>query len=193
MLHLYKNSGSAFLHKMLSNFLLLFYSLKQRVAAGVSVMMIKIILLMSVLLSLNAHASVYRCVLDGVTIFSQTPCAQDAEKLSQYDTSPTIIREDALVMTADDSLLHISRQERQQSLHRQLQQLERQARQLEQDRDTRLAELTDGEVQSAEQLGEQSYPPEIANEIVAVFQDYLAKLSQLHQQAEVIQQQLQDL
>lgn len=40
----------------------------------------KTMFFMFLLLPALAQASVYRCVIDGVTTFSQTPCAEDAEK-----------------------------------------------------------------------------------------------------------------
>ncbi len=155
--------------------------------------MIRMSLLSCIFLTLAAQASVYHCVVNGVITFSQLPCAVDAEKLSQYDSRPTVISENNLAVLAEDALQQISRQTSQQRLNQHLQQLERQIHQIEQTRDARLAELTDGDVQSPEEVANRSYLQGIADEIAALLQDSQAKLTVLHQQADALQQQLLDL
>ncbi|MCT7944061.1 DUF4124 domain-containing protein [Shewanella septentrionalis] len=66
--------------------------------------MIKWILLTSLmaLLSTNANAEIYRCTVDGVDTYSQTPCAEDAQPIivtppAKLHSGENTLNEDELV------------------------------------------------------------------------------------------------
>jgi len=53
-----------------------------------------LVLLVLVVLCLPAHAEIYKCVIDGKTTFSQSPCATDAKVVNpQYSKPPSDAKE----------------------------------------------------------------------------------------------------
>lgn len=154
----------------------------------------------TLLFSVEAHASVYRCVLDGVTTLSQMPCADNAEKLSQYDTTPTPAsqavtpaREPVQSGNATESLQQISLNVRKQSLERQLQQLNNRVRGLERERNAKLSEITGEDIQSPDAVTGRTFISGTAEEMRNVLNHYQLEISKVQQQAGTVRQQLQEL
>ncbi|MEO1751148.1 DUF4124 domain-containing protein [Thiofaba sp. EF100] len=80
-----------------------------------------------------AHAEIYKCVVNGQTVFSQQPCAKDA-----VEVKPKVVKPSADAM-AEQSVVNASIQASASSMER-----DRRMRQLEQaiaDADARIAQL----------------------------------------------------
>lgn len=159
-----------------------------------------LLLLSALLFSIEADASVYRCVLDGVTIFSQTPCADNAEKLSQYDSTRTPAnqavrpaRDSAQSVNATESLQQISLNVRKQSLERQLQQLNNRLRRLEQERNAKLSEITGEAIESPADVAGRTFLIGPAEEMRDALNHYRQEMTKLQQQAEQVTVQLRQL
>ncbi|MEE2002275.1 DUF4124 domain-containing protein [Alkalimonas sp. MEB108] len=159
----------------------------------------KLLPLSLILFSVVSHASVYRCEQNGVTLFSQTPCADNAEKLAQYDTTPTKrdaaspARDSAQNSNATESLQQISLNVRKQSLERQLQQLNNRRQNLERERNAKLSEITGEDIQSPDAVTGRTFIAGAAEEMRSVLNHYQLEISKVQQQAGQVAEQLRQL
>lgn len=161
----------------------------------------KLLPLSLILFSVVSHASVYRCEQNGVTLFSQTPCADNAEKLAQYDTTPTPASRSAATPSRDseqssnatESLQQISLNVRKQSLQRQVQQLNNRIRSLEQERNAKLSEITGEDIQSPDAVTGRTFIAGAAEEMRSVLNHYQLEISKVQQQAGQVAEQLRQL
>lgn len=157
---------------------------------------LKLSLVVWLVYSVAASASVYRCVIDGVTTFSQTPCADNAEILSGYDTTPTrtspqASRQPVGPSASQNELDQLSEAVRKRRLNRQVQQLEQRVSRLQREYEEAFAQLT-GEPLS-EVDGVKAYPMGLAQEISALRDSYNSDLKKTREELQQRRKALEDL
>ncbi|MDP4535319.1 DUF4124 domain-containing protein [Alkalimonas collagenimarina] len=152
----------------------------------------RLTLLALLLHSSFVSASVYRCVIDGVTTFSQTPCADDAEEMRGYDTSPTRTPSEPTAATsAQDTLAEINSDVRQRNLNRQIQQLEQRLTRLQNDYETEFVELTGEPLPEGDSMT--AYPLGLAQEISALRNRYNAEIKKVRDELAQRRKELSDI
>jgi hypothetical protein len=141
-------------------------------------------------------ASVYRCVINGVTTFSQAPCADNAEKLQGYDTTPTSSDPQATSQPTEDTspqdvLAQINTDVRKRNLNRQVQQLEQRLSRLQTDYETEFVQLTGEPLPEGGDL--RAYPMGLAQEITVLRNGYNANIKRTREELAQRRKELQDL
>ncbi|MCH8537312.1 MAG: DUF4124 domain-containing protein [Alkalimonas sp.] len=141
-------------------------------------------------------ASVYRCVIDGVTTFSQTPCADNAEKIQGYDTTPTRSAPQATSQSTEPTasqseLAQVNTEVRKRRLNRQIQQLEQRVNRLQRDYEEEFMELTGEPLPEGDRMA--AYPVGLAQEIVVVRNRYDAEIKKAREELVQRRKELEDL
>lgn len=153
----------------------------------------KVLLILLLLMPALAQASVYRCVIDGVTTFSQTPCAEDAEKIEVKPVQPATEQGADATQSAREHLDQVSVDVRKRNINIQIRRLEDRRRGLQRQRDAELDRLKAQQGTARNNLAGATYHAGLAQEMRAVNERYTADINSLQTEIDQLRQELQGL
>lgn len=125
--------------------------------------------LVGIFLSLDLHASdVYRCVIDGRTVFSQEPCAEDAQKVNVDHVGSVVSRQNAIEPARSTEREGLSDYVKRRRIEREIRDLERERQQVGIERDKRIKSLQNDRNYANNNLAGATWQQSLAEEMSAI-------------------------
>lgn len=130
-------------------------------------------LILVVILALPVSAQVYKCEENGTVIFSQTPCAHDAEvtEYSRESVNAALTIQNAAnaaAVNASDTMDRIGSSVKKRDMTKKINRLERQAARQIQQRDAEIAKIVNRKGRVVRNLAGNVYEDSLNSDILAV-------------------------
>jgi len=148
-----------------------------------------LISLLGVIAGGTATAGVYKCVVDGKPVFSQIPCAPDAEVVNLDIVKPTAEQQDASAERLANVRATQSDAKRERDRELALRQAEREVRRLEAARDRELAEIERKRGHAANNMAGAVWEQSLATDKQTVVAKYSPRIEAAQQEVRRLSEQ----
>jgi predicted RNase H-like nuclease (RuvC/YqgF family) len=147
---------------------------------------------LTALLTAGPAAAVYKCDINGETVFSQTPCAADAEKVEVKVHRPSeeeakAAEERASWASGENAAMRAERKSREAGIE--IKKLETAIEVYQRDMDRELAALRDQKASASNNLAGATWEQSIATEMQAVVEKYNTKIKLAKDRIAVLREQ----